>query len=458
MRPRASHLSMSLSLSTAAVLALLTASPAAAAPGPLADPTARSARTPVERQVLPAGDGWASADGGTTGGAAAAPADVHDVDDRAGLLEALAASGERPKIIRVHGRIDANTAPDGSALSCADYAAGTGYDLEQYLQDYDPATWGRDRDPAGAQEDARRAAAANQARTIRWDVPGNTTIVGAGPDSEIRGAALRINGADNVILRNLTFSDAADCFPAWDPGDGSTGAWNSEYDLLQVINGATHVWVDHSEFTDAPNPDSGQPSYFGTPYQVHDGALDVTNGSDLVTISYNRFTDHDKLMLIGSTDSPTRGDPGRLRVTVHHNVFEDVGQRAPRVRYGQVDVYNNHYVVPEDGSVPFVYSLGAGIESHLYAEANAFTLPAGTDPARLIGRYKGSVVATVDNTVNGKEVDLRAAYNAAVPESAQLAHDTSWTPTLRTKVHSAQAVPALLARTTGPVLSTGGNR
>lgn len=456
MRKRASYLSMS--TAAAAAVAILAATPAAASPGLLADPTAQSARTPLERQVLPAGDGWASADGGTTGGAAAAPADVHDVTDRAGLLEAFAASGERPKIIRVHGTIDANTAADGSALSCTDYAAGTGYELEQYLQDYDPAVWGRDRDPAGAQEDARRAAAAKQARTIRWDVPSNTTIVGADPDSEIRGAALRINGADNVILRNLTFSDAADCFPAWDPGDGSTGAWNSEYDLLQVINGATHVWVDHSEFTDAPNPDSGQPSYFGTPYQVHDGAVDVTNGSDLVTISFNRFTDHDKLMLIGSTDSPTRGDPGRLRVSVHHNVFEDVGQRAPRVRYGQVDVYNNHYVVPENGSVPYVYSLGAGIESHLYAEANAFTLPAGTDAAEIIGRYKGTTIATVDNTVNGKKVDVRAAYNAAVPEAEQLTHDTSWTPTLRTQVHAAQAVPALLARTAGPVLSTGGVR
>lgn len=181
------------------------------------------------------------------------------------------------------------------------------------------------------------AAAAEQARTIRWDVPSSTTIVGAGPDSE-------------------------------------------------------------------------QPSYFGTPYQVHDGAVDVTNGSDLVTLSFNRFTGHDELMLIGSTGSPTRRDPGRLRVSVHHNVFEDVGQRAPRVRCGRVDVYNNHYVVPEDGSVPCVHSLGAGIESHLYAEAE------------------------------------------------QLAHDTSWTPALRTRVHAARAVPAVLARTTGPVLSTGGDR
>lgn len=456
MRRRTAHLSIPTAVAVTA--ALLAATPAAAAPSPLADPAAQTARTPLERQVLPENDGWASLGPGTTGGSAAEPADVYDVTSRAELLAAFEAAGDRPKIVRVHGTIDANTAPDGSPLSCDDYAAGTGYSLEQYLEAYDPATWGRDLDPAGAQEDARRASARNQAATIRWDVPSNTTIVGAGAGSEIHGAALRINGSDNVILRNLTLRDSYDCFPAWDPGDGSTGAWNSEYDLLQVINGATHVWIDHSEFTDAPNLDSEQPSYFGTPYQVHDGAVDVTNGSDLVTMSYNRFTDHDKLMLIGSTDSTTRGDPGRLRVTVHHNVFEDVGQRAPRVRYGQVDVYNNHYTVTEDSSVPYVYSLGAGIESHLWAEANAFTLPAGTDPAELIARYKGTTIATVDNTVNGKKVDLLAAYNAAVPASERLTRDTSWSPELRTKVHAPQAVPALLERAAGPILSAGGDR
>ncbi|GAA1770300.1 pectate lyase [Kocuria aegyptia] len=456
MRKRTAHLSIPTAVAVTA--ALLAAAPAAAAPGALADPAARTARVPLERQVLPEDDGWASLGAGTTGGSAAASADVYDVTDRAELLAAFKAAGDRPKIVRVHGTIDANTAPDGSPLSCEDYAAGTGYSLEQYLEAYDPATWGRDRDPAGAPEEARRAAARNQVRTIRWDIPSNTTIVGAGADSEIRGAALRINGAENVIVRNLTFRDSFDCFPAWDPGDGRIGAWNSEYDLLQVINGATRVWIDHSEFTDAPNLDSEQPSYFGAPYQVHDGAVDVTNGSDLVTMSYNRFTDHDKLMLIGSTDSADRGDPGRLRVTVHHNVFEDVGQRAPRVRYGQVDVYNNHYKVSEDSSVPYGYSLGAGIESHLWAEANAFTLPAGTDAAKVVARYKGSVITTLDNTVNGKEVDLRAAYNAAVPASERLAHDTSWAPVLRTKVHAPQAVPALLERSAGPVLSTGGDR
>ena len=32
-----------------------------------------------------------------------------------------------------------------------------------------------------------------------------------------------------------------------------------------------------------------------------------------------------------------------LRVTLHHNLFESIGQRTPRVRFGKVHVYNNLY-------------------------------------------------------------------------------------------------------------------
>ncbi|MEV8131118.1 polysaccharide lyase family 1 protein [Pseudarthrobacter oxydans] len=438
-----------------AVSLLAAPAPALASPAPQADPTAQTARQPLERQVLPENDGWAAAGAGTTGGSTAGADRVYDVSTKSELLAAFASGGTDPKVIRVHGDIAANVDASGSPLSCEDYASGTGYSLAQYLYDFDPARYGTTREPEGAQETARRAAAAKQAATIRWDIPSNTTIVGAGPDSSITGAALRINRAGNVIFRNLTVRDAADCFPAWDPTDGAAGNWNSEYDLLQIINGSTNVWVDHSHFTDAPNLDSAQPSYFGRPYQVHDGAVDVTNGSDLVTMSYNRFSDHDKLLLIGSTDSTNRGDAGKLRVTIHHNVFENVGQRAPRVRYGQVDVYNNHFKASADSEVPYGYTFGAGVESHLYAEANAFTLPAGTPVASLIAYFKGKAIATTGNAVNGKIVDLRAAYNAAAPADRQLGADDSWTPVLRTHVNAAQAVPALLADAVGPVFTAG---
>ncbi|WP_010524741.1 polysaccharide lyase family 1 protein [Nesterenkonia sp. F] len=458
------------SAATAAAAALLVSggSAAVAAPpshaGPGADrpagpaaPQAQTARTPLERQVLAEGDGWASAGDGTTGGSAASQEQVHDVSSRAELVDALETSGDEPTIIRVHGVVDAATDDDGGQLTCSDYAVGTGYSLEEYLAAYDPETWGWEEEPSGALEEAREAAEQNQKEHIRWDIPSNTTIVGATPEAEITGAALRIDGEENVILRNLTISDSKDCFPSWDPTDGDAGNWNSEYDMLQIINGAEHVWLDHNTFTDAPTFDDELPAYFGRTYQMHDGAVDVTNGSNLVTMSYNSFEDHDKLMLIGSTDSADRGDPGKLKVTIHHNRFTDVGQRAPRVRWGQVDVYNNHFVTTDDSPVDYSYLFGVGNESHLHAEANAIEFRGDDGGAdEVIKNWRGEVYSGEDNLVDGQPVDLLDAHNAAVAEDQQLDEDTSWTPQLRGRVDAPQAVPALLSGNVGPIYTVDG--
>jgi pectate lyase len=142
-------------------------------------------------------------------------------------------------------------------------------------------------------------------------------------------------------------------------------------------------------------------------------------------------------------------------VTIHHNLFAEVGQRAPRVRYGQVDLYNNHYRIRQQSSVPFVYSLGVGVSSHLYAEANAFSLARGIPVASLIQVYGGTELVTVRNTVNGRRVNLLAAYNRSVPAEEQLRRDTSWRPTLRRHVDPPRVVPRVVDRGAGPLFRTG---
>ena len=135
----------------------------------------------------------------------------------------------------------------------------------------------------------------------------------------------------------------------------------------------------------ATTQDAKQPHHFGVLYQVHDGLLDITNASDLVTVSWNRFRYHDKMMLIGSSDSAT-ADRGKLRVTLHHNLFDGIGQRAPRVRFGQVHVYNNYYKI--ERLPTYQYSWGVGIESAIYAEDNFFK----TD--KTVRRISSSSVST----------------------------------------------------------------
>lgn len=406
------------------------------------------------RQVLAPDDGWAAAAGGTTGGASADAAHVYFVHTRAELVAALGgAANTTPKIIHVIGTVDGNTGADGKPLTCADYAKGTGYDLQRYLAAYDPATWGRTVRPYGPQEYARAAAEARQAAQVAIPVPSNTTIIGVGRNAVLKGVDLVVDGhgtpgaADNVIIRDLTFSNAYDCFPQWDPTDTSVGNWNSQFDNVSVTGAATHIWIDHDTFTDAPYYDDQEPVYFGRPYQQHDGATDITKAADYVTVSWNRYEHHDKLMLIGSTDGATYDDADHLRVTVHHNLFMDVGQRAPRLRWGHVDVYDDYYVETGALRYDYLYSWGVGHGSHIYAQNNYFALPPSAGPGQVIYDWGGDAITTKGDVVNRRPVDLVAAYNAT--HGTRLGTDAGWTPVLRTHVDPAQAVPALVGRGAG---------
>ncbi|MFF0205043.1 polysaccharide lyase family 1 protein [Streptomyces sp. NPDC005017] len=395
-------------------------------------------RRDLAREVLGAGDGWGSYGTGTTGGAAAEAGHVHTVRTWAELRSALADGSGAPRIVRVVGTIDA------VAQGCDAFAV-PGYDFDAYLAKYDPGTWGLDTDLSGEPDDSpeglRRASAARQDRAIKVNVPANTTLIGVGRDAAIHGASLQIKDVDNVIVRNITFESPVDCFPQWDPTDGDKGNWNSEYDTA-VVHNSTHVWIDHNTFTDGDSPDSAAPTHFGMLYQRHDGELDIVRGADHITASWNVFADHDKTILVGNSDgaAATASDRGHLKVTFHHNLFRNLVERAPRVRFGQVDSYNNHFVA----GTSYSYSFGIGKESQLVAEHNAFTLPAGVSPAKILKKWSEAPLTAGGNVVNGRATDLTAVHNAALPAET-LRSGAGWTPVLRTGVDPARAVPGIVA-------------
>jgi pectate lyase len=403
----------------------------------------------IGRQALPANDGWASSGTGTTGGSAADADHVFVVHNRAELVAALGTGDGTPRIVFVQGGIDGNVDADNNPLTCADYA-DPAYSLDAFLAAYDPAVWGRTAKPSGPLEDARARSAKNQSARVDIKVGANTTIVGLG-GSKLTGVNLLVSNVNNVILRNLRMENAYDCFPSWDPTDGSSGNWNSLYDLVSVIGG-THVWVDHDSLSDGNNSDADQPLYFGRPYQQHDGALDITKAADLVTASWNAFFDHDKTMLIGSTNT-VGADVGKLRVTLHHNSFVNVGQRTPRVRFGQVDLYDNYFRATDEDT--FLYAWGVGVYSSVYAENNFVLRSADVPLDALVYDWRGSAPggitelgsATQVGTGPIQPVSFVAAYNAT--------HDpdltpTDWVPALRAAAPDpAAAVPTLVAGHTG---------
>ncbi|HTV24003.1 MAG TPA: hypothetical protein VMG12_35170 [Polyangiaceae bacterium] len=323
----------------------------------------------------------------------------------------------------------------------------------------------------------------------------------AAPSATPSAAAAPRPGPDNVIVRNLHFADAFDFFPGWDPRDAYStppasadpaspqprcqatldaarglgphecpgGRWNSSYDNVAVLR-ARHVWIDHCTFDDGERDDTHFPSLWAPPHaspafivQHHDGLLDITGNSDLVTVSYNVFRDHDKTTLVGGSDAarPDNG-LGALGVSFHHNHYANAGQRMPRVRFGKVHIYDNYVTGPrlprearDDG--PLVhgvrYGMGIGYLAKIYAENNAYELsplPGAPPPDEsalyeLLYKAAPSAEGSPDrgertyffargNTLNGNEVgDLFSHANAAAagsdpPKPPLLSTEDYWKP------------------------------
>jgi pectate lyase/pectin methylesterase-like acyl-CoA thioesterase len=279
------------------------------------------------RQQAPL-DGWAAQEGGTRGGAGAAS--VVTVRDAAGLRRALSRKQAGSRIVQVEGIIDMS-------------------------------------------EGRPFATTADQEKRGRVALPGDTTLVGLGTDAGFVNAHIEVKDVSQVIIRNLNLRNPCDVAPEWDPKDGATGNWNAQFDAISIV-GARHVWVDHNSFTDAPFTDDQLPTENGKHKQCHDGALDIRDAADFVTVSYNRFALHQKNMLIGASDKAT-GDAGHLRVSISNNLFEYVASRAPRVRFGQVHLFNNYHV--GDRRHPgyrHEYSVGVAKGARIVSHANAFDI------------------------------------------------------------------------------------
>ena len=184
-------------------------------------------------------------------------------------------------------------------------------------------------------------------------VRSNKTIIGIGSNPGINGG-LNISNRSNIIIRNLSvwYEDAA---------QGCSDPWT---DGIRTQSGANHIWIDHCSFFDSP-----------------DGLLDPTDRSNYITISWCKFyytpgsenTCHRFTNLVGSTDDGNDGDPGKLKETFHHNWWgSGCKERMPRVRFGQVHVFNNYYSDLMSGG----YCHGVGVECQIRVENNYYnTVP-----------------------------------------------------------------------------------
>jgi len=171
----------------------------------------------------------------------------------------------------------------------------------------------------------------------------NITIEGAAQGAELV-TTFYIEESSNIIIRNLIVNAVS----------------GGQMDIFSIEESCHHIWIDHCDISDNRS--------------TLDGLVDMTHGCDNITISWNKFhypdstIAHRFAMLISHSDDAGSEDSGKERITIHHNWWADnIEERMPRARFGQIHVFNNYY-----NSIGNNYCIGPGVDAKVVAESNYF--------------------------------------------------------------------------------------
>lgn len=226
----------------------------------------------------------------------------------------------------------------------------------------------------------------------------NKTVIGCSGNATLNGN-VAIKGSKNVILRNLNIVGYNCASP--DVNVSSGGQCQDGQDAVNIDKKSRNIWLDHDSISDGS-----------------DGNLDITHGSDFITISYTKFsysrprTDphdtgakgHRFSTLVGGSDSNGSEDTGHLNVTWHHNWWgQYVVQRQPRVRFGKNHLFNNLWTSTDDD-----YCIGVGVGASVLSENNVFSEAKKPIDTGFInpGVAKSSVKSSGDQASGGTPTNL----------------------------------------------------
>lgn len=346
-------------------------------------------------------DGWAGINGDSSfGGYGASSSNIYTVSDYSSFISALKCGGKSysntKKIIYVSNEIDLN-----GGKTPYDYIkdAGKGGTYSSYEDWQSKFLATCIKNKASTLASDQSAFHNQQKKQSNIMIPSNTTIIGIADNAGFKNGTLYLKGVSNIVLRNLKVWDSLDYFPPW--YQNSENNFNADMDCI-TVEGSTYVWIDHctlgdtAHVYDTVSTPAGELSWVN-----YDALCDITKGSNYVTVSNCQFLNDDKVGLVGSTDDGTKfGDTDKLKVTFHHNYYNNVGQRLPRVRFGQVHVYNNNYDNVSSCCVV------VGKSAQIYVENNYFSANAGRafdvkDKKAGVTSVGNKFVTTKDTTATG---------------------------------------------------------
>ncbi len=165
------------------------------------------------------------------------------------------------------------------------------------------------------------------------------TIEGVGSKAEFFQLSFYFGYCNSIEIKNLTFSK----YPA-NALDFQCGGKTQEE---CTSNG--WYWIHNNTFK------SGQ-NY----WQVGMDKSIVLRNMRNATVSYNKFTNQDKVVLLAGWEYDYQ-----LNVTLHHNFYLNCGQRTPMSRNSNIHSYNNYFADCQRG-------VSARHYTYLFSEANYF--------------------------------------------------------------------------------------
>ena len=176
--------------------------------------------------------------------------------------------------------------------------------------------------------------------------------------------------SSNIIIRNIHIKQ-----PKADNGaDGIS---------MQESN---NVWVDHCTFES-----------MNQVKDYEDGSCDITHATYNVTVSWCHFIKTQKTCLVGHSNSATADT--QITATFHHNYFDLSNSRHPRVRFGNVHVYNNYFKEVATYGVGSAYGAKVLVEDNFFEAVrlpiDICTYPAKPSGSSWVSNLTGSVAGYV---------------------------------------------------------------
>lgn len=216
----------------------------------------------------------------------------------------------------------------------------------------------------------------------------NKTIVGGGNGVTLKKVGFDVNGQHNIILRNMRITD---CNP----------------DALSFRN-THHVWVDHCDLSSCA-----------------DGLLDFTIGSSYLSVSWTKFSNHDKVSICNSGTQHFE-DNGRERATYHHCWFDNTTQRNPRFGYGLGHVFNNYYTNNSSYCVGYHTRAKVVVENSLFSNTHSplnqmyTSVPTEANYADVLSRGNKfeAVSGNTQDTGIGFDISRYYSYDMLLDEAA----------------------------------------